>query len=44
VVLWKRIKGGVGGFLRHLTLLKLVVGMEESLGEVCVLLLAKKEL
>jgi hypothetical protein len=31
VFLWKRIKGGVGGFLKHLILLKLVVGMEDSL-------------
>jgi hypothetical protein len=42
VVLWRRIKGGVGGFLRHSILLKLDVGIEDSLGEVCVVLLTRK--
>jgi hypothetical protein len=43
VVLWRRTKGGVGGFLKHSILLKLVVGMEGSFGEVCVVLLRRKE-
>jgi len=42
VVLWRRIKGGVGGFLRHSILLKLVVGIEDSFGEICDVLLRKK--
>lgn len=43
MVLSRRIKGGVGGFIRHSILLKLVVGMEDSLGKVCVVLLRRKE-
>jgi len=44
VTLWRRrIRRGFGGLLRHLVLLYLVVGMEDSFGEVCVVMLGRKE-
>jgi hypothetical protein len=44
MVLWrKKIRGGFEGHLWHSKLLKLVVGMEDSVGEVCVITLKRRE-
>ncbi len=44
VTLWRRrIRRGFGGLLRHLILLQFMVGMEDSFGKVCVVMLGRKE-